>query len=79
MDNIYIIAIIISLLFMSYKYIDYRQSTDENKSLKPIVKDGIILFICLIAGNFIYKNVFSGINPQYGGKPTLVFTDNPEF
>ena len=48
MDNIYIIAIIISLLFMIFKYIEYRQSTDENKSLKPIFKDGIIIFICII-------------------------------
>lgn len=79
MDNIYIIAIIISLLFMIFKYIEYRQSTDENKSLKPLFKDGIIIFICIIGGNYIYKNVLSGYNPQDGGKPTLVFTDNPEF
>lgn len=79
MDNIYIIAIIISALFMSYKYIEYRQSSDENKSLKPIIKDGVILFICLIAGNYIYKYVLSGIQNQGNSKPTLVFTDNPEF
>ena len=79
MDNIYIIAIIISILFMSFKYIEYRQSSDENKSLKPIIKNGVIVFICTIAANFIYKNVLSGVNPQEGGKPTLVFTDNPGF
>lgn len=79
MDNIYIIAIIITLLFMSFKYIEYRQSTDENKSLKPIIKDGVVIFLCIIGGNFIYKNLLSGIHPQEGGKPTLVFTDNPGF
>lgn len=79
MESIYLIAIIIAVLFVSYKYIEYRQSTDENKSLKPIIKEGAILLICIITGNYIYKYVLSGIHNQGNSKPTLVFTDNPEF
>ena len=79
MSNIYIVAIIISVLYSVVKYIEFRQSRDENKSLKPIIKDTIIIFVCIIAGNFIYTNLFKSISQNGGDKTTPVFTDNPEF
>jgi len=80
MDNIFIIAGIISFTFIIVKFIEMRFIEKENKPLKFLIRDALLVYFSVICGNFIIEQ----LNPliQNGGdnlKITPVFTDNPEF
>lgn len=80
MDNIFFIAAIISVLFFISKFIEMRFIERENKPLKLLVRDSLLVYFSVILGYFIINQVNPLIN---GGSSnvitTPVFTDNPEF
>ena len=78
MDNIFIIAGIISVIFFIAKFIEMRFVEKENKPLKLLIRDALLVYFSVVSGYFILEQ----INPmiQTGGATTTpVFTDNPEF
>jgi hypothetical protein len=78
MDNIFIIAGIISIIFLISKFIEMRFIEKENKPLKLLIRDALLVYFSVVCGYFILEQ----INPmiQSGGvNTTPVFTDNPEF
>ena len=82
MDNIFIIAGIISVVFLIVKFLEMRFIEKESKPLKFLVRDALVVYFSVVIGNFVLDQINpimrSGIiNP--GSKVTPVFTDNPEF
>ena len=78
MDNIFIIAAIISVIFMISKFIEMRFIEKETKPVKFLIRDSLLVYFSVVFGDFILEQ----INPmiQTGGSITTpVFTDNPEF
>jgi hypothetical protein len=78
MDNIFIIAGVISVIFLISKFIEMRFIEKENKPLKLLIRDTLLVYFSVVSGFFILEQ----LNPliQNGGSPiTPVFTDNPEF
>jgi hypothetical protein len=78
MDNIFVIATIISVIFLIAKFIEMRFVENENKPLKLLIRDTLLVYCSVIIGYFVIQQ----INPllQEGGSPTpQVFVDNPEF
>jgi hypothetical protein len=76
MENIFIIAIIISIIFLIFKFIEMRFIEKENKPLKFLVRDTLIVYCSVISGYFILEQ----LNPVIVSEIiTPVFTDNPEF
>ena len=80
MDNIFIIAAIISTVFLILKFIEMRFVDNESKPLKLLIRDTLLVYFSVISGYFIMEQI----------KPVLetagetlsapqVFTDNPEF
>jgi len=76
MDNIYIIASVVSVIFIILKFIEMRFVDKESKPLKLLIRDTIIVFFSVISGNFIMEQL-SPVMQKNGITP--VFTDNPEF
>ncbi len=76
MDNIFVIAGIISVIFLIIKFIEMRFVDKESKPLKLLIRDTIVVFFSVISGNFIMEQLSPVM--QKGGV-TPVFTDNPEF
>ena len=77
MDNIFIIAAVISVTFLIVKFMEMRFIEKENKPLKILIRDALVVYFSVVAGNFVMEQ----INPVFEGgkKATPVFTDNPGF
>lgn len=80
MENIFIIASLISFFYLIVKFIEMRFIEKNNKPLKVLIKDTLVVYLCVLLGNFIIDQ----INPSLLGSETTntvtqVFTDNPGF
>jgi hypothetical protein len=78
MDNIFIIAAVISVIYLIIKFLEMRIIEKENKPLKLLIRDSILVYFSVVFGYFIIGQ----INPIiHGGSKliTPVFTDNPGF
>jgi hypothetical protein len=80
MENIFIIATIISVVFLIAKFVEMRFIEKENKPLKVLIRDSLLVYFSVVFGYFI----MSQLNPiMKGGSnispSTPVFTDNPGF
>ncbi len=79
MDNIFLIAGIISSIFFIGKFLEMRYVDEESKPLKLLIRDSLLVYISVIIGGFILdqlKPVMEEINIPI---TPLVFTDNPPF
>ena len=67
---------IISFLFLIAKFIEMRFILKENKPLKVLARDTLLVYLSVILGNFVMSQVggldISKSVPQ-------VFANNPEF
>ena len=79
MDNIFIIAAIISVIFVIAKFIEMRFIEKEAKPLKFLIRDALLVYVSVIMGHFILGQLKPMI--QEGGAivSPQVFTGNPEF
>jgi hypothetical protein len=77
MENVFIVAMIISIVFFIGKFVEMRFIEKENKPLKFLIRDTILVYFSVIISNFIITQINPiVINVQ---KNTPVFTDNPGF
>ena len=79
MENIFIIAAIISVIFFIAKFIEMRFLDKDPKPLKLLVRDSLLVYFSVICGYFILEQIKPAINSDGSGMSTPVFTDNPEF
>jgi hypothetical protein len=82
MDNIFLIATIISVIFFIVKFMEMRYVDNESKPLKLLIKDTIVVFVSIISGNFIYEQLTPVIKDNVlngGNSNPVAFTDNPPF
>jgi hypothetical protein len=77
MNNIFIIASIISIIFFIAKLIEMRFVEKETKPLKIFIKDSLIVYLSIIFGDFIFQQF--NILKRDLDNITPVFTDNPSF
>jgi len=77
MDNIFVIAGIISVVFLIAKFIEMRFIDKENKPLKLLIRDALLVYFSVVFGYFIIEQ----LKPISGGSTGApqVFTDNPDF
>jgi len=81
MNNIFIIATAISIIFLILKFIEMRFIEKESKPLKLLIRDTIVVYFSVVCGHFLL-NQLSPIMKTGGGETnvvTPVFTDNPGF
>lgn len=81
MDNIFIVAAVISTTFFIAKFIEMRFVEKENKPLKLLIRDSLLVYFSVIIANLILEQLKPMIQTG-GGKSqnvTPIFTDNPGF
>lgn len=77
MENIFIVALLISVVFFVVKFIEMRFIEKETKPFKTLIKDAIWVYFSVIITNYVVLQIYPVMT---GGKQTTpVFTDNPGF
>jgi len=80
MDNIFIIAAVISVVFLISKFIEMRFIDAESKPLKLLIRDTLLVYFSVISGYFIMEQIKPILDTASETLSTpQVFTDNPEF
>jgi len=73
--NIYTLAVLLTAIFFFLKVIHFKFDKSEDKSMKPILIDSILVFICTIGADFLLSLTTPGLSQV----DTKVFVDNPSF
>ena len=76
-DSIFIIGIAISSIYLIGKFIEMRFILKENKPLKVLFRDTLLVYVSVIIGSFVLDQISSGT--LTGGGPPQVFTNDPSF
>lgn len=88
MENLFLLAVLATILFLFIKFLEMKYLEKEFKPLKLVVRDGIIVFISTIvaAYSFFYMNgsISDFLNVITENKvlqpdATQIFTDTPAF
>ena len=91
MEQVFIVAIIITILFTGTKFIEMRFLNGDNSKpipLKDVVRDALVVLVCSITGSYIYFNFQNHITDFFNvvtetkvlnAATTQVFTDAPAF
>ena len=79
--NTFAVAGIISFVFFIVKFIEMRFVDKENKPLKFLIRDTLLVYFSVIAGSFVLEQLKPVI---HAGENVIisspqVFTGNPEF
>jgi hypothetical protein len=76
MDNIYVIALSVSIVFLIFKFFEIRFILKEKINLKQLFIDSFLVYFSVIIGNFVIDQ-FSDKTKNLTQAP--VFIDNPKF
>ena len=79
MDNIFLAAGIISVIFFIAKFLEMQYVDKEPKPLKILIRDSLLVYISSILGWFVIDQLKPVINDIDIGSTPLAFTDNPPF
>ena len=79
MDNIFLAAGVISVIFFIAKFLEMQYVDKEPKPLKILIRDSLLVYISVILGYFIVDQLSPVINDIKISTTPLVFTDNPSF
>lgn len=80
MDNIFLIAAVISVIFLISKFIEMRFIEKETKPLKILIRDSLLVYFSVVFGDFVIGQINPMIKGGSSSSPvTQVFTDNPGF
>ena len=79
MDNIFLVAGIISVIFFIVKFLEMRYVDNEPKPLKLLIRDALVVYVSVVISGFIMDQLNTVINETKDTVTPLVFTDNPPF
>ena len=79
MDNIFLVAGIISVIFFIAKFLEMRYVDDEPKPLKILIRDSLLVYVSVVSGIFILEQLTPVINENIVPLEPQAFTDNPPF
>lgn len=79
MDNIFLVAGLISVVFLVSKFLEMRYVEKEAKPLKLLIKDTLLVFVCILFGNFVLEQVKPVMDETLATSVPAAFTDNPPF
>ena len=85
MDNIFVLATIISVTYLLLRFIEMRFVAKEAVPLKHLIKDALFVYFSILLGYFVIEQVKPSVMSGGFGTEEIshvvpqVFTDNPEF
>lgn len=75
-NSIFLTAIAVSIAYLVFRFIEMRLILKENKPIKILARDTLIVYLSVVLGNFIMSQFG---NSAMTKKMTEVFTNSPEF
>ena len=80
MDNIFVVAGLMSIMFLIFKFVEMKFVEKEGRPFKLLVRDAILVYLSVIIGNFVIDQINPEMSGGSGGRQsTPAFTDNPGF
>lgn len=82
MENLFVLALIISVVFFLCKFLEMRFILKEVRPLKELIRESLHVYISSVIGLFIasqFKLLNSDTEIIRGGKGVAVFVDGPNF
>jgi hypothetical protein len=85
MENIFLIAGVIAVIFLIFKFVESKYIEQEPKPLKYLIRDSLLVYISVICGDFIISQISPSMNTNMNGGsvsdsvPLQIFTDQPGF
>jgi hypothetical protein len=79
MENIFLVAGIISVIYFIAKFLEMRYIDKEPLPLKFLVRDTLLVYVSVVCGSFIIDQLKPVINDVEIPSAPLAFTDNPSF
>ena len=79
MKNIFLEAFVISLIYAIYVFLEMRYNKNEEKQIKDIVKEGLLVYLSVVSGVFIINQFKPEVEKLVSESAPLVFVDNPPF
>ena len=79
MNNIFIISLVISIIFLIFKFLEMRFIDKENKPVKFLIRDTLIVYVCVTVGNLILQQIDPILETTILNATPSAFTDNPDF
>jgi hypothetical protein len=79
MENIFLEALIISIIYVIVNFLEMRYFQKEDKNMKDILKEGLLVYLAVISGVFIVEQFKPEVEKMVNEAPPLVFVDNPPF
>ena len=79
MDNIFLVAGIISIIFFVAKFLEMQYIEKESKPLKVLIRDMLVVYVSVVSGIFILEQLSPVIKENIIPGSPVAFTDNPPF
>jgi hypothetical protein len=88
MEKVFMIAVLITILFLGSKVIEMKYIEKEWKPMKLVVRDLITVFACSSLGSFMYLHLDGSVvdflnvvtkSKTFDMSQTQIFTDEPGF
>jgi hypothetical protein len=80
MNNIFIIAAVVSVTFLITKFLEMRFIEKESKPLKVLIRDALLVYFSVVSGYFIIGQIDPLLHGgARGSTQTPVFTGDPGF
>jgi|694.fasta_scaffold17067_15 hypothetical protein len=79
MENIFLEAFVISIIYVIVNFLEMRYFQKEDKQIKDILKEGLMVYLAVISGVFIITQFKPEVEKIINEAPPLVFVDNPPF
>ena len=79
MASVFIISAVISIIYFIIRFVEMRFVEKENKPLKFLVRDSLLVYFSVVCGTFIIDQLKPVIQDGGDKIAPAVFTDNPGF
>ena len=79
MENIFINAGIIAIIYLLIKFAEMRMVIKEARPIKELVRDMIIVYISVLLGMYIIDELVQSSSKNVKFESTKAFTDAPGF
>ena len=76
MKSIFFNAAVISIVYILFSFIEMRYILKNKKSMKELMRDGLIVYFSIIVGDFVLSQFLESSFEKSG---TEAFIDQPDF
>lgn len=74
----FMLATVISVVYFLFKFLEMRTLLKESRPVKDLLKETLIVYVSVLAGDFVLKQVAPSVN-QLTTESTGAFTNDPNF